>query len=525
MPDPDLSSVETDFTIGQGALAAYSRLSYTMWHALAEFIDNSTQSRLNYGSIIDLVLAQEQQPLRVTITHDRINKTITIEDNSIGMTRDDLIAGLKIATPTQDSKGRSKYGMGMKTAACWIGRQWNVVTCEWDSGIEWTAEIDVNAIATTGKKVLLTPREVDKSCHYTKIVISDLHRTIQKRTEETIRSYLGSMYRFDLGDETLQLVYNNDPIPKPDDYEFDTDPEGQPMRQDIPRQTINGKMISGWFGVLKTGGRKYGGFSLFQERRQIQGWPNAWKPRSIYGGVDDEGANNLISQRLIGMLQLENFHVSHTKDTILFEDDEEHTIEELLKNLTKDYREYATKRRNSPGTPWAKEKVKELVEGLAKEFISPEMKDAINTATLPPLETIQKNNRNQMQSLVPEEALTTMNIMADLRIVVSMQEKSEYEPHLTITAGADVGTIHVIINGLHPYFCNLDSTEAINECIRQYIHDAISEYRVARQIQPVTPDCVRRMKDVLLRAPVQNIENNAVASQTGATTPEVLPPG
>jgi hypothetical protein len=343
-----------------------------------------------------------------------------------------------------------------------------------------------------------------------------LHRNIHKKTEETIRSYLGSMYRFDLADGKLQLVYNNEVIPKPEEYEFDTDPEGKPMRQEIPPQNINGKVVKGWFGVLKTGGRKYGGFSLFQERRQIQGFPNAWKPRSIYGGVDDEGANNLISQRLIGMLQLEGFHVSHTKDTVLFADDEEHTIEELLTTLTKDYRNYATKRRNSPGQPWAKEKVKELVDGLKKEFVSTEMKDAINTAILPPLETIQQNNLKQVKSLVPAETLATMDVMADLRIVVSLQEKSEYEPHLTIAAGAEPGTIHVIINGLHPYYCNLNSTEAINECIRQYLHDAIAEYRVGRQIKPVTPDSVRRIKDGLLRAPIQNVENNAVAAQADA---------
>ena len=48
---------------------AYSRLSYSMWYALAEFIDNSTQSRLNYGSIIDQVLQQERSPLIVEIDH------------------------------------------------------------------------------------------------------------------------------------------------------------------------------------------------------------------------------------------------------------------------------------------------------------------------------------------------------------------------------------------------------------------------------------------------------------------------
>jgi hypothetical protein len=37
------SQIHTDLTIGASVIDAYSRLSYTMWFALAEFIDNSTQ--------------------------------------------------------------------------------------------------------------------------------------------------------------------------------------------------------------------------------------------------------------------------------------------------------------------------------------------------------------------------------------------------------------------------------------------------------------------------------------------------
>ncbi len=57
--------IETDLAIGPEAIEAYSRLNYTMWHALAEFIDNSTQSRVNYEGIIDDVLKSEGQPLEV----------------------------------------------------------------------------------------------------------------------------------------------------------------------------------------------------------------------------------------------------------------------------------------------------------------------------------------------------------------------------------------------------------------------------------------------------------------------------
>ena len=89
---------EAELSIGPKAIDAYSRLSYTMWFALAEFVDNSTQSRLNYDQLIDEVLRGEGRPLTVSIVHDRTNRTLTIEDNSIGMRGADLVAALRIAT-------------------------------------------------------------------------------------------------------------------------------------------------------------------------------------------------------------------------------------------------------------------------------------------------------------------------------------------------------------------------------------------------------------------------------------------
>lgn len=293
----DDQGFETTLSVGPRAIGAYSRLSYTMWYALAEFIDNSTQSRLNYGGIIDEVLAKEGTPLVVEITHDRLKKTLRIRDNSIGMSREDLENALKIAHPTPDSKGRSKYGMGMKTAACWIGERWRVVTSEWASSTEWTADVHVPHVASGGT-IPVTPKQAEADDHYTEIVISDLNRNIYGRTEENIREYLGSMYRYDLREGTLKLIYNGEEIKAPGENEFDTDEHGQPYKRDF-ETTINGHAVRGWVAVLRKGkgGRKFGGFSLFQNRRQIQGFPAAWKPRAIFGGVDDEGANNLIAQR------------------------------------------------------------------------------------------------------------------------------------------------------------------------------------------------------------------------------------
>jgi hypothetical protein len=64
------ASLDADFEIGPSAISAYSRLNYVMWYALGEFVDNSTQSRTNYGGIIDDVLLAESKPLCVEITSD-----------------------------------------------------------------------------------------------------------------------------------------------------------------------------------------------------------------------------------------------------------------------------------------------------------------------------------------------------------------------------------------------------------------------------------------------------------------------
>lgn len=503
---------EAELSVGPKAIDAYSRLSYTMWFALAEFVDNSTQSRLNYESLVDDLLKSEGQPLTVSIVHNRQTKEITIEDNSIGMTKTDLIAALKIANPTSDSKGRSKYGMGMKTAACWIGAKWSVTTCEWGSGEEWTATVDVNAIANYGAKVPLSMKSVSTDAHYTRITITDLRRVIQKRSEETIKTYLGSMYMFDLrpddkGQVALKLTYNGEEVAPPQDSDWDTDPSGTVMRRDLPELNINGKKVNGWVGVLRKGGRKFGGFSLFQNERQIQGFPNAWKPKTIYGGVDDEGANNLVAQRLTGVLQLEGFVVSHTKDAILFEGDEEDKLEQFLVNETKAYAEYAKSRRGNARQKWSKEQVRELAKSMQSEFTSNEFKDALNNAALPPPETTAANNQQILKTLTAEEELITFEILPDLKVIMSLKETSEWEPHVTFVTGADPGTLHVIINGLHPYYQTLEAKDSMHECVQQYIFDAVAEFKTSKLLSRVNPDSVRRLKNDLLRVRATQLDN------------------
>ncbi|MEP9387252.1 ATP-binding protein [Mesorhizobium sp. KR9-304] len=505
-----------ELTIGSGAIKNYARMPYTMWFALAEFIDNSTQSRLNYPELVDEALKREGNPLTVEIEYNVTRRELTVTDNSIGMSKDDLIAALKIAQPTKDSKGRSKYGMGMKTAACWIGNKWKIETAELTGGEEWTADINVDRIAAGDNKIPLTVKGVGPDEHYTKITITDLNRNLQSRTDETIKAYLSSIYRFDLQAGRLKIIYRGEEIRTPPDDNFDVDMDGNPMKLPF-EHTIGGKKVKGFVGVLKqgAGGRKFAGFSLYQNQRQIKGFPTAWKPSNIFGGINDEGANNLVSQRLMGILELDPaFHVSHTKDAILYTGNEEEELEDYLFDLTKDYREFASRRRGGDRDPIKREKFREMVADLKSEFVNDELKDVINTSVLPPLETILANNAKQAEGVVDEEKVASWQITADLRVDIWIQDKSENDPYVVSYAGAGKGIIHIIINRIHPYYTARPTVEAIYECIRQYIYDAVAEYRVGQMIK-VTPDSVRRMKDSLLRADAHRIENIDAPGTTG----------
>jgi hypothetical protein len=109
--------------------------------------------------------------------------------------------------------------------------------------------------------------------------------------------------------------------------------------------------------------------------------------------------------------------------------------------------------------------------------------------------------------LKDEDRIGAIEVSSELRVIVSMKEVSEYEPYVVLAAAADAGVIHVIVNGLHPYYLDIDSADAIDECVKQYIYDAISEYRVSKLSARLNPDSVRKLKDSLLRVHVVTAQN------------------
>ena len=105
------------------------------------------------------------------------------------------------------------------------------------------------------------------------------------------------------------------------------------------------KVVEGWVGVLKKGSRAKAGFSILHRKRLIRGWPDSWRPEKIFGVG---GRNDLINQRVVGEVNLEDFEVSHTKDEINWDGLEEELVEEGLLKECKPFMETARKARRGP---------------------------------------------------------------------------------------------------------------------------------------------------------------------------------
>ena len=79
--------------LGLGVIHSYRRLSYTPWHAIAELVDNATQSYADNKDSLDFALAASNESFVVGIVYDRPNDLLRVSDNAMGMSLEELTRG------------------------------------------------------------------------------------------------------------------------------------------------------------------------------------------------------------------------------------------------------------------------------------------------------------------------------------------------------------------------------------------------------------------------------------------------
>jgi hypothetical protein len=316
--------------------AAFARLNYRPWYALAEFVDNSLQSALTN---IDELRMAAGGAYRLLVEIEVSDDSIEVRDNAAGIPARDYARAFLPAAPPADRSGLSEFGLGMKAAASWFARWWSVRTSALSEAVERTITFDIPKIVETNCEHLEpVERAVSANEHYTTLVLRHLQVRPRGRTIGKIKDHLRSIYRAFLRDGLLELRVGGETLayepPAFLNAPFYATPMADPVtwHKQIDLDLGDGHWVRGWAAILARANVTNAGFAIFRRRRLILGsHGEGYRPETIFGKP-----NKFIYQRLIGELEVEGFSVSHTKDGIQWEDWEEDILSWVKDRLDED---------------------------------------------------------------------------------------------------------------------------------------------------------------------------------------------
>lgn len=490
--------------LGFGVINSYRRLSYTPWHAIAELVDNATQSYVDNKVSLDLALEAAGGDFVVSIVYDRSNDLLRVSDNAMGMSFSELSRALQVGLPPANPTGRSRYGMGMKTSSCWIGNRWTVRTKKLGETTEHTAVVDVRAIAAgNGELEHRVASDRKRAEHYTVIEIRDHNQSFRGRTLGKIKDFLRSMYRQDLRENGVTIEWMGVPLEWNDSelYEFLSAPDGSVYRREF-QFDVAGKQVSGWVGILKRGSRAKAGFSILHANRVVRGWPDSWRPESLYGQI--QGSNDLINQRLIGEIHLDQFEVSHTKDDILWFGDEEEGVQRQLKDTCGDYAEVAKKHRRGGDDDRGPSDVetKAAIDELERELGSAEIEDFVTIETVPPPEAVEQAVL-PLKKAVGGRQPTFSARVASLEVQGFLVGDGSVNDPYVVVHSTEHRRVMVIVNTNHPHWLQLKGSDGVLNYLRHCTFDGMAEWQARRKAASLDPETIKILKDRLLRLPLE----------------------
>lgn len=320
--------------------ATYKRLSYHPWTAIAEFVDNSTQSFYDHKE--ELMSQKYAKGLCITINYieDKENgDRIEITDDAYGMEWNDFQRAVVLDRPPKNISGRNEFGMGLKTAACWFGSIWSVESTQLNSNTKYYTEINIDELGKYKTEEIDVKEEtVGQREHYTKIVIKKLNKQIiGSRTVAKVKELLSSIYREDIRSGLVKISYNGTVLQFKEAPVY-TDDQRKTWKKNIEFtvQHENKKLgVHGFIAIRIPGSVKDAGFTLIRRGRVIVGGSEKnYRPSELFGD-----ANSYAWQRMYGELHMDNWPVTQAKDGFDWHNSGlEEAFIEALSEFTQDYR-------------------------------------------------------------------------------------------------------------------------------------------------------------------------------------------
>lgn len=320
--------------------ATYKNIKYDPWTAIAEFVDNSTQSFYSHKSSLKKLSSWKGLDVEINYIRDKeTGDQLVVKDNAYGMNFEDFQRAIILDSPPKRAT-RSEFGMGLKTAACWFGTRWSVESTELGSTIKYRAEVDVEQLRKyKNEEIIVEEEECDADEHGTVVKIWELNRTISGRQIGKTKDQLRGMYRVDLRRGDISIFYNGEALEFVDPAILvEVLPDGskkkwkKKIKFDIEH---NGKTykVKGFIALREEGSTSLAGFTLIRRGRVIiGGYENAYRPEEIF-----EKSNSYVYQRLFGEIELNNWPVTQTKDAFDWYNGLEERLIEKLKEESEEY--------------------------------------------------------------------------------------------------------------------------------------------------------------------------------------------
>lgn len=333
-----VSSFKHNMQPPAGILNVFSRLNYKPHYAIAEFVDNSTQSFLLHRD--ELKATGPAFQLSIVVSYDAAAKTLVIDDNAFGMERERFLDAITLDAKNQEQvNSRNEFGMGLKTAASWFGNVWSVSSTALGSNKRYTAVVDIPKLQETGENDIdIVVDEALPTEHGTTIRIRQVTKGMGPRAVGKTRAMLASMYRRDLSSGDIRINVNDVdinfeqyPILAFRDREW-----RKPLDFIVPFGGLN-YHVSGFVGIMNPGGFPKAGFALFRRNRVIIGGEDQnYKPREIFGQAQSQ-----VSLKLFGELDMDDFPVNQAKDGFIWDDGLEDEFIGVLKENIREFIEIA----------------------------------------------------------------------------------------------------------------------------------------------------------------------------------------
>lgn len=320
--------------------ATYKRLSYQPWTAIAEFVDNSTQSFYDHKD--ELMSQKYAKGLCITINYiddPKNGDRLEIKDDAYGMEWNDFQRAVVLDRPPKNTSGRNEFGMGLKTAACWFGSIWSVESTQLNSNTKYYTEINIDELGKYKTEEIDVKEEtVSKKEHFTKIVIKKLNkRIVGPRTVGKVKDLLSSIYREDLRTGLVKIYYNGSLLQFKEAPVY-TDDQSKTWKKDIAftvKHEDKELSVSGFIAIRIPGSVKDAGLTLIRRGRVIVGGSEKnYRPSELFGD-----ANSYAWQRMYGELHMDNWPVTQAKDGFDWHNSGlEEAFIEALSAFTQDYR-------------------------------------------------------------------------------------------------------------------------------------------------------------------------------------------